>query len=140
MEAQHIPLYRKLLRWEYLPAYLMVAGVLFHALYLRPTLGISKWFGGGLGIYCETNKRNLVTWIQIDGEFQMVESHLFDKPGLYSGKFQWIPFYTPELLERYLEEVKQSYHADQARAQIWEYQYSGPISSGRLVLIESMQQ
>ena len=131
--------YQKLLRVEYVPAGLLLVGVLFHTLYLRPSLGMSKWFGGGMGIYCETNARNLVTWVEIDGELRRVESQLFGKPGLYRGKFQWIPYYTPDLLELYLEETKESYAAARTIAQIWEYQYTDDIVSGRLVLIESVE-
>ena len=48
-----------------IPSILVLAAFIDHALYLHPVLEVSKWKGGGMGVYCTTYEKRMVTWVRI---------------------------------------------------------------------------
>ncbi|MCA9651357.1 MAG: hypothetical protein H6712_10720 [Myxococcales bacterium] len=84
-----------------IPSILVLAAFIDHALYLHPVLEVSKWKGGGMGVYCTTYEKRMVTWVRIGGRSFLVKSTLHPHYKIYTSWHTFVPYETDELLRDY---------------------------------------
>ena len=85
------------------PSILLFIVGLNHILYLHPIKGVSKWKGGGIGVYCTNYEKRMTTWVKVEDKFLLTKSTLYPHYKLYSDWFSYIPYETDANLRNYVK-------------------------------------
>lgn len=81
-------------RWlPWVPVALLVLVAGAHLLWLHPVLGVSKWKGGGLGVYCTVPERRVATWVDLgdDAGWRLARTTPWPRARLFAGWFAYVP-------------------------------------------------
>ncbi|MGD1875273.1 MAG: hypothetical protein ACFB02_19740 [Mastigocoleus sp.] len=85
------------------PSILLLIVGLNHIFYLHPIKGVSKWKGGGIGVYCTNYEKRAITWVKVEDKFLLTKSTLYPHSKLYSDWFSYIPYETDAILKDYVQ-------------------------------------